>query len=126
MISFEWWSFEISTIVVGSINETELAINTVILQFGTLLYMVINVLHMARYGSMSPIFFPRFLWVWEQLLMSESVMNWGQVIMSLPKECPTLPLESKVCGEYMRERGKGNVHVYNGPGEYMRGGGGCA
>ena len=64
MISLEWWSFEISTIVVGTINETELAINTVILQFVTLLYMVINVLHMARYGSMSPIFPPRFLWVW--------------------------------------------------------------
>jgi len=40
MMVFEWWSFEVSTIVLGSIDETELAINTVLLQYGTTLYMV--------------------------------------------------------------------------------------
>ena len=40
MLAFEWWSFEISAIVVGTINETELAINTVLIQCGTILYMV--------------------------------------------------------------------------------------
>ena len=40
ILAFEWWSFEISTLVVGSIGEVQLAINTILLQFGTVLYMV--------------------------------------------------------------------------------------
>ena len=40
MVAFEWWSFEISAIVVGTINETELAINTVLIQYGVILYLV--------------------------------------------------------------------------------------
>ena len=44
ILAFEWWSFEISTLVVGSIGEIQLAINTVLLQFGTILYMVSEML----------------------------------------------------------------------------------
>lgn len=40
MLAFEWWSFEASTIVLGTIDGTQLAINTVLLQYGTLIYMV--------------------------------------------------------------------------------------
>ena len=40
MIAFEWWAFQISTIVVGSIDETQLAINAVLVQYDTLLFMV--------------------------------------------------------------------------------------
>ena len=40
MLAFEWWSFEIGMFVVGSIGETELAINSVIMQVMTLAFMV--------------------------------------------------------------------------------------
>ncbi len=42
MVVFEWWSFEISTLVAGSIDETQLAISTIILQVGTMTFMVRN------------------------------------------------------------------------------------
>ena len=40
MVVFEWWSFEITTLVSGSIDETQLAISTIILQVGTMAFMV--------------------------------------------------------------------------------------
>jgi Na+-driven multidrug efflux pump len=40
MLAFEWWSFEIGAIVVGTIDETQLAIHAVLIQYGTLLFMV--------------------------------------------------------------------------------------
>ena len=43
MLAFEWWSFEISTLIAGSIDETQLAISAIILQLVTLLYMVSDV-----------------------------------------------------------------------------------
>ena len=40
MIAFEWWSYEIGLIVVGSIGVTEMAVNAVIMNILTLLYTV--------------------------------------------------------------------------------------
>jgi len=40
MIAFEWWTFEIGALIVGSIGETQLAINAVLIQYTTLFYMV--------------------------------------------------------------------------------------
>jgi MATE family multidrug resistance protein len=40
LVASEWWSFEISSVVVGTIDETQLAINAVLIQYGALLYMV--------------------------------------------------------------------------------------
>lgn len=42
MICIEWISFEIGTFVVGTINEVQLAINTVIITMLTALFMVHN------------------------------------------------------------------------------------
>ena len=39
-VAFEWWSFEISAIVVGTIDKTQLAINAVLVQYGVTLYLV--------------------------------------------------------------------------------------
>ena len=39
-IAFEWWAFEITTLVAGSISTTELTISSTILQLGTIFYMV--------------------------------------------------------------------------------------
>ena len=55
LIAFEWWSFEISTLVSGSIDEIQLAISATILQLGTIYYMVSraqNKLH-QKYSSES-------------------------------------------------------------------------
>ena len=38
--AFEWWSFEISTFVVGAISEVQLAISTVLLRFNLIAYLV--------------------------------------------------------------------------------------
>ena len=43
MLAFEWWSFEISTLVSGSIDETQLAINSILIQIGTLMFMVSSI-----------------------------------------------------------------------------------
>ena len=40
IVAFEWWAFEISTFIVGSIGEVQLSVNTVFLQFGNMFYMV--------------------------------------------------------------------------------------
>ena len=40
MIAFEWWTFEISVLVSGSIDETQLGVNTILLQVGTICFMV--------------------------------------------------------------------------------------
>ena len=40
MICFEWWTYEISVIVNGSISELQLAVNTVVMQFAMILYSV--------------------------------------------------------------------------------------
>ncbi len=40
MIAFEWWTFEISVLVSGSLGETDLGVNTILLQLLTLLFMV--------------------------------------------------------------------------------------
>ncbi len=40
VVAFEWWSFEISTLIAGSIDETQLAISSTILQMTFLFYKV--------------------------------------------------------------------------------------
>ena len=45
MLAFEWWSFEISAIVVGTIDETQLAIHAVLIQYGTMFFMVSSASH---------------------------------------------------------------------------------
>ncbi len=40
MLCFEWWTFEISTIVAGAVNELQLAVNTVLIQFGLINFAV--------------------------------------------------------------------------------------
>jgi MATE family multidrug resistance protein len=40
MIAFEWWGFEISTLVTGSISQEQLAANTALFQFGNLAFTV--------------------------------------------------------------------------------------
>ena len=40
MIAFEWWGFEISTLVTGSISQEQLAANTALFQFANLAYVV--------------------------------------------------------------------------------------
>ena len=40
MLCFEWWTFEISTVVAGAIDELQLAVNTVLMQFGMIIYAV--------------------------------------------------------------------------------------
>ena len=40
MICFEWWTYEITVLVTGSVDELQLAVNTVVMQFGTILFMV--------------------------------------------------------------------------------------
>ena len=40
MICLEWVSFEIATFVVGTIDEVQLAINTVIVTMATVIFMV--------------------------------------------------------------------------------------
>ena len=42
MVAFEWWSFEISALVTGSIDELQLATNSVLLQLTNLTYTVSN------------------------------------------------------------------------------------
>ena len=44
MISFEWWTYEISVLVTGSIDKTQLAVNTILIQLLTFAFMV-NVLY---------------------------------------------------------------------------------
>ena len=38
----EWWAFEVSVLVTGSIDKTQLAVNTVVIQLATIIYMVSN------------------------------------------------------------------------------------
>ncbi len=40
MVAFEWWTFEISVLVSGSLGETALGVNTILLQLLTLMFMV--------------------------------------------------------------------------------------
>ena len=40
MFVFEWWAFEIVALIVGTISETQLAINVILIQYSTLLFMV--------------------------------------------------------------------------------------
>ena len=40
MVCFEWWTFEISTIVAGAVDELQLAVNTVLMQFGMINFAV--------------------------------------------------------------------------------------
>ncbi len=40
MLCCEWWSFEIVAFVAGSINETELGINSVLISLLSILFMV--------------------------------------------------------------------------------------
>lgn len=40
MIAFEWWAFEITTLVTGSIGQIQLAANTIVFQFLNVAYMV--------------------------------------------------------------------------------------
>ena len=40
MLCFEWWTYEISAIVAGTISELQLAVNTVLMQIGTILFAV--------------------------------------------------------------------------------------
>ena len=40
MIAFEWWGFEISTLVTGSISQVQLAANTALFQFANLAFTV--------------------------------------------------------------------------------------
>ena len=40
MICCEWWSFEVSSLVTGSISKTQLAIHAIALNLLTILYMV--------------------------------------------------------------------------------------
>ena len=40
MICFEWWTYEISAIVAGTVSELQLAVNTVLMQFGVLTFAV--------------------------------------------------------------------------------------
>ncbi len=42
MLAFEWWTFEISTLIAGSIDKTQLAVSSIILQMVTLIFMVSN------------------------------------------------------------------------------------
>ena len=53
MICIEWLSFEIATLVVGSIDEVQLAINSVVISFLIVFYMVSNAFKMvdAAYRS---------------------------------------------------------------------------
>ena len=43
MLGFEWWSFEISSIVVGTIDDTQLAICGVLLLYGNMIYEMVRV-----------------------------------------------------------------------------------
>ncbi len=40
-LAFEWWSFEISTLVAGSISTTQLTISSTILQLATIYFMAL-------------------------------------------------------------------------------------
>ena len=40
MECFEWWTFEISTIVSAAVNELQLAVNTIYMQFGLISFAV--------------------------------------------------------------------------------------
>ena len=40
MLCCEWWSFEITAIVAGSIDETQLGINAILMSLQSLLFMV--------------------------------------------------------------------------------------
>ncbi len=40
MVAFEWWTFEISVLVSGSLGETDLGVSTILLQLLSLLFMV--------------------------------------------------------------------------------------
>ena len=40
MIAFEWWAFEISSLVTGSLGQVQLAANTAVFQFLNIAYMV--------------------------------------------------------------------------------------
>ena len=40
MECFEWWTFEISTIVAGAVDELQLAVNTILMQFGLISFAV--------------------------------------------------------------------------------------
>ena len=40
MLAFEWWTFEISVLVSGSLGKTELGVNAILLQLLSLLFMV--------------------------------------------------------------------------------------
>ncbi len=50
MVAFEWWSFEISALVTGSIDELQLATNSVLLQLTNLTYSVSEWVDWVLYG----------------------------------------------------------------------------
>ena len=56
MIAFEWWAFEISTLVTGSISQQQLAANTAIFQFANLAYLVRVSISLSLSLSLSPSF----------------------------------------------------------------------
>lgn len=67
MICFEWWTYEISTIVAGSINELQLAVNTILMQFGMIMYSVRTMIHCSTcssYDNLSD-------WDWDRMNMSQ-------------------------------------------------------
>ena len=40
MVGFEWWSYEVGAVVVGTINKIELGIYTIVLNVNAFLFMV--------------------------------------------------------------------------------------
>ena len=40
MLCFEWWTYEISVLVTGSIDQTQLAVNTILVQLLAFAFMV--------------------------------------------------------------------------------------
>ncbi len=47
MLCCEWWSFEIAAFVAGSINKTQLGINSIIVVLQTVIFMVCYLPHTA-------------------------------------------------------------------------------
>ena len=72
MLAFEWWSFEITTLVTGSISKNHLAANVVIFQLSTIAYMV----------SAKVIY--QYYWVFRYTQCDNSVLSFTLAVFYMP------------------------------------------
>ena len=107
MIAFEWWAFEITTLVTGSISQEQLAANTALFQFANLAYMVSlppppppppnppsfiikGPLNLLTHHNIDLCPFSSFPLAMVQPLLFVLVMSWVLVIPWLPRELHSL------------------------------------